>query len=108
MKDFFVGVIGTIAFFSILYLPIDAELKNLLIGVLCLIILLLYIAIWKALNYEFSLNQIFVFSLPTLLMVVWFLINFIFQLDIGAIYIWVMYAVLTPIALRISLRLGPN
>lgn len=107
MKDFIIGVIGTITFFFILYLPIDSELKNLLIGVLCLLILIIYIAIAKFRGNLVGCNRLFIISLPTLLLMTAVFFNFVYQLEIGGIYLWVLYALLTAIALKVSAGATP-
>lgn len=105
VKDLVKGILGAVAFFGILYLPLDGNLKNLILGILCGFIFLIYIFRARTLAERAKLLRVFIISLPTLFLLMILALNYIYQWSIKGVYIWVGYALFTSIALTFSARL---
>lgn len=106
MRDFIVGTLGAILFFGILYLPFDGELKNLMAGIACLLVLAYYIVKTILVRGGIDWKRVIVITFPTIVLVVTLIFNMTYQVGIGWLYLWGGYAILTAVALKIAARVS--
>jgi hypothetical protein len=104
MKNFLLGAAGAMAFFSILYLPYSIEIRYFAIAMLCLIILMFYIGVALFKNPKNDWKMVSIIAIPTVVMVVMLGLNSYFSFMKTGVYIWVIYALATGIALKIAGR----
>lgn len=106
MRDLIVGTLGAIVFFTILYMPLDNEAKNLVAGIACVAIISFYIIRAVMMPGRIDWLRVFTIICPTIALVIILVVNLIYQLEIGWLYLWGGYALLTAIALKISTKIG--
>lgn len=102
MRQFLLGMLGTGVFIAIMYFPAPQNVKHLIIGILCLIIMIIYIMAIKRKTQSLGAKSLLILICPTVLLLLFIIANMNFEIIKIGLYVWVIYAFATAFAVRLA------